>query len=268
MQLAVLRHKPYGFEPADDVTIIKSDNKRFTMRDIGAIEKRLGSVEYYTSLTLLENDARNVKAFDADGFDRLKNGFMVDDFTDHGTSDTDNIDYKCSLDFTEGILRPSHYTTNVALEWSSALSTNVNKPVANILTLPWVEQMIINQPYASRMENVNPFNVFTFIGRIDLTPASDDWTDTRRAPVRVTSIEGNFQATRRRLRVNQQGFAPVQWRGWRTAWTGTRRSGTRTWREQTFARGVPRRVLRGETITTTRRQVRSCLLYTSDAADE
>ncbi len=257
MMLAKIRYAPYVYDVNEDILISLHQQRRYTMEDIGNMDRRLQSVEYYTSLTLLENDARNVKAFDADGFDRLKNGFMVDDFTDHGTSDTDNIDYKCSLDFTEGILRPSHYTTNVALEWSSALSTNVNKPIANILTLPWVEQMIINQPYASRMENVNPFNVFTFIGRIDLTPASDDWTDTRRAPVRVTSIEGNFQATRRRLRVNQQGFAPVQWRGWRTAWTGTRRSGTRTWRETTFARGVPRRVLRGETITTTRRQVRS-----------
>ena len=57
------------------------------------------------------------------------------------------------------------------------------------------------------MENVNPFNVFTFIGRIDLLPASDDWVDTRRVPARVTSIEGNFQATRRRFRTNNRGFA-------------------------------------------------------------
>ena len=129
---------------------------------------------------------------------------------------------------------------------------------SNILTLPFVEEdPIIVQPYASRMENVNPFNVFTFIGRIDLLPASDDWTDTRRVPARVTTIEGNFRATRERLGTNNRGFAPVQWRAWRTTWTGQRRTGTRTWRETSFARGVPRRVLQGQTITTTRRQVRS-----------
>ena len=221
------------------------------------MDRRLQDVEYYTSLSLLESDARNVKAYDDDGFDRLKNGFMVDDFTSHGTSATENIDYKCSLDFTEGNLRPQHYTTNVALQWNSSSSTNVQKAVANLITLPYTSDALIIQPYASRMENVNPFNVFTFIGRIDLTPASDDWTDTRRAPVRITNIEGNFEATRRRLGVNQQGFAPIQWRAWRTAWTGVRRSETRRWRETTFARGVPRRVLAGETITTTRRQVRS-----------
>ena len=33
-----------------------------------------------------------------------------------------------------------------------------------------------------------------------------------RLPVRVTNIEGDFQATRQRLRVDQNGFAPIQWR--------------------------------------------------------
>ena len=257
MLLAKITYEPYVYDVDEDIVISLHQQRRYTMEDIGNMDRRLQDVEYYTSLSLLESDARNVKAYDDDGFDRLKNGFMVDDFTSHGTSATQSIDFKCSLDFTEGELRPQHYTTNVALEWNETASSNIQKATANILTLPYTSDALIIQPYASRMENVNPFNVFTFIGRIDLTPASDDWTDTRRAPVRITNIEGNFEATRRRLGVNQQGFAPIQWRAWRTAWTGVRRSETRRWRETTFARGVPRRVLAGETITTTRRQVRS-----------
>ena len=141
----------------------------------------------------------------------------MDDFTDHSSSDVENQDFKCSMDFTEGILRPSHYTTNVALQYSTSLSANLvwwrsnpalgGKIGGNVLTLPYEEDPIIVQPYASRMENVNPFNVFTFIGRIDLLPASDDWTDTRRVPARVTTIEGNFRATRERLGTNNRGFA-------------------------------------------------------------
>ena len=133
------------------------------------------------------------------------------------------------MDFNNGILRPSHYTSNISLEFNGSASSNITdhntrslrsgKTGANVLTLPYEEEAIIIQPYASRMENVNPFNVFTFIGRIDLLPASDDWTDTRRAPTRVTSIEGNFVATRRRFRTNNAGFAPIQWNAWRTNWT-------------------------------------------------
>jgi len=267
MLLAKIQYEPYVYDVEEDILITLHQQRRYTMEDIGNMDRRLQSLEYYTSLSLLESDARNLKAFDSDGFDRLKNGFLVDDFTDHSTSDVDNQDYKCSLDFTEGVLRPSHYTTNVSLEYKPTLSSNLiwwktnpalgGKKGANILTLPYEEVAIIVQPYASRLENVNPFNVFTFIGRIDLLPASDDWTDTRRVPARVTTIEGNFRATRERLGTNNRGFAPVQWRSWRTNWTGTRRSQGRTWREQSFSRGVPRRVLAGTTTTTTRRQVRS-----------
>ena len=267
MLLAKIQYEPYVYDVEEDILITLNQQRRYTMEDIGNMDRRLQSLEYYTSLSLLESDARNTRAFDSDGFDRLKNGFMVDDFTDHSTSAVENIDFKCSMDFNNGILRPSHYTSNISLEFSGSASSNITdhntrqlrsgKTGANVLTLPYEEEAIIIQPYASRMENVNPFNVFTFIGRIDLLPASDDWTDTRRAPTRVTSIEGNFSATRRRFRTNNAGFAPIQWNAWRTNWTGTRRSETRRWRETTFARGVPRRVLAGETITTTRRQVRS-----------
>ena len=256
MLLATLLHAPYGFDPDDDLIVIKSENKRYSMRDIGKLETRLNQVEYYTSLNMLESDTFNTEITDASGKSRLKNGFIVDDFTDHSKSQVSNPDYNASLDFEEGACHPSHYTTNVALVINETLSTNYRK-TGPLITLPYSEEKLIEQPYASRVENVNPFNVFAYIGRIDLVPASDDWIDTRRLPVRVTNIEGDFQATRQRLRVDQNGFAPIQWRGWRTTWTGTSRS-SRTWRSgRRSAWGRGRAVLRRTTIRTTRRQVRT-----------
>ena len=134
MLLAKITYEPYVYDVDEDITISLHQQRRYTMEDIGNMDRRLQDVEYYTSLSLLESDARNVKAYDDDGFDRLKNGFMVDDFTSHGTSATQSIDFKCSLDFTEGELRPQHYTTNVALEWNETASSNIQKAVANILT--------------------------------------------------------------------------------------------------------------------------------------
>ena len=49
MLLATLTYAPYGFDPDEDVQIERSDNKRFTMRDIGGLEKRIDQIEYYTS---------------------------------------------------------------------------------------------------------------------------------------------------------------------------------------------------------------------------
>ena len=255
MHLATLRHAPYGFDPAEDVIITRSDNRRYTMRDIGGIEARLNQVEYYTSLNMLETDTFNVEITDASGRNRLKNGFIVDDFTDHSKSDVDAEDYNAALDYSTGQCRPSHYTTNVSLEINTALSSNYQQ-TGPVITLPYVEEALITQPYASRVENVNPFNVFTYIGRIDLTPASDDWVDTNRLPVNVQNIEGNFRATRRRLRADSNGFGPVQWRSWRTNWTGESRTSrtVNTGRRSDWGRG--RATDRITTITTTRRQTR------------
>ncbi len=221
MLLASLSHKPYGFDAEADIVITRSDNKRYTMRDIGGIERRLDQVEYYTSLNMLESDTFNTKIIDSDGKDRLKNGFIVDDFSDHSKSQTSHEDFSAALDFAGGTCHPSHYTTNIPLQLNTTISTNYRK-TGPCITLPYTELTIIDQPYASRVENINPFNVFTYIGRIDLTPASDDWIETQRLPAQVQRIEGDFQAVSSELRVDQNGFAPIQWNAWRDQWTTSR----------------------------------------------
>ena len=220
MLLAQIEYRPYVYDVERDILINQEIIRRYTMKDIGDIETRLSHVEYYTSLTMLESQAENTKSYDDNGFDRLKNGYIVDDFTDHTIGDVLNVDYKCSMDFSQGHLRPSHYTTNVPLQLNLAESTNVIKTGGNMVMLPYVDTPIVTQPYASRVENVNPFNVFTFIGRVDLTPASDDWIDIERKPARVENVEGDFSAVARDLQIDQNGFAPIQWGGWRTNWTG------------------------------------------------
>ena len=220
MLLAQIEYRPYTYDVERDILISPEIIRRYTMKDIGDLETRLEHVEYYTSLSLLESQAENTKTYDDNGFDRLKNGYVVDDFTDHNVGDVFSVDYKCSLDFKNGFLRPSHYTTNVPLELNLSASSNIVKTTGNMALLPWEDLAIITQPYASRVENVNPFNVFTFIGRIDLTPASDDWVDIKRLPARVENVEGDFSSVSRDLQVDQNGFAPIQWGSWKTNWTG------------------------------------------------
>jgi len=220
MLLATIEYKPFMFDPERDCLITQEIIRRYTMKDIGDLETRLTHVEYYTSLSLLESQTDNTKVYDENGFDRLKNGYVVDDFTDHTLGAVFHPDYKCSLDFKEGQLRPQHYTTNVALVTNLSASSNVVLTRGNIAMLPYTEVELIKQPYASRTENINPFNVFTFIGRVDLTPASDDWLDTERMPARVENVEGDFSAVARDMQVDQNGFAPIQWGSWQTTWTG------------------------------------------------
>ena len=81
----------------EEVDIKRIDNRRFTMRDIGKLEKRIENVEYYTQLSLLEQSAQSLQIQDAEGFDRFKNGFVVDNFTGHSIGNVGDVDYKCSM---------------------------------------------------------------------------------------------------------------------------------------------------------------------------
>ena len=82
MRLYDLYVPPYTFD-ATDVKIKYIENKRYTMRDIGKIDRRVENVEYYTSLNALELKTHNIQVLDpVTGNNRFKTGFATDGFTD------------------------------------------------------------------------------------------------------------------------------------------------------------------------------------------
>jgi len=219
MLLATIFMRPYVFDIDKDVDITQTNYKRYTFRDIQQLETRIKTLEYYTQLSLLETETATLQIRDTNGLDRFKNGFIVDNFASLGTSDTFHPDYRVSIDFEEGHLRPSHYTTNVPLIFSSN-STNIQQ-TGDIITLPYTDVVLVDQPFASALENVNPFNVFTFVGDIKLYPESDDWVDTKSlAALQGPTVEGNYQTTLRDMRADQNGITPIQWGSWQTTWSG------------------------------------------------
>jgi len=114
MHLFTVFLNPYTLDEKD-VSVQRQDNKRYTMRDIGRLEKRIETVEYYTQLSLLEANAQSLQIQDAEGFDRFKNGFIVDNFTGHGIGDAGNLDYKVSMDMAKGELRPMFNEKSIQL---------------------------------------------------------------------------------------------------------------------------------------------------------
>ena len=221
MLLATLTYVPYVFNVDNDVTIEETNYKRYTFRDIQVLEDRIKTLEFYTQLSLLESDTANMEIRDTNGLNRFKNGFIVDNFASLATADTLHPDYRVSTDFERGQMRPAHYTTQVPLQYSTA-STNVTQNDDDIITLPYASVLLVDQPYASAVENVNPFNVFTFSGDVELFPESDNWVDTTSLnPVQGPVVEGNFMTTVREYNADQNGFSPIHWNSWKTTWTGT-----------------------------------------------
>ena len=172
------------------------------MRDIGELEDRIETLEITTSLSLLELDTKTFQVRDVDNLDRFKSGFFVDDFKDNARQDlssrgstlTDVGEFTSPIDFysisPEVALEPSipvdsaDFSANLEL-----LDSNVQKTGDNI-TLKYTEKDWITQPLASRVENVNPFNMIEFTGVITLNPESDTW-------VRSVFVDGGTRRVRR-----------------------------------------------------------------------
>ena len=183
MLLYTLSLEPYTFSTSiNSVQTSKIDNRRYTMRDIGALEKRIDNIEYYTSLSLLEQQVESLEITDDVGLNRFKNGFIVDSFSGHGIGDTASLDYLCSIDVDNSELRPFFSIDNVNLIEKNGTDGERNgdnyKLYGDVITLPIIEHVkLVEQKYASRLETVNPFAVVTFLGDVTIFPSSDDWFD-------------------------------------------------------------------------------------------
>ena len=261
MLLATVSYAPYVFDVDEDVTIEETNFKRYTFRDIQVLEDRIKTLEFYTQLSLLESDTANMEIRDASGLSRFKNGFIVDNFASLSTADTLHPDYRVSTDFERGQMRPAHYTTQVPLQYSTS-STNVQQ-TDEIITLPYASTVLIDQPYASAVENVNPFNVFTYTGDVELFPESDNWVDTKSLnPIQGPVVEGNFLTTVREYNADQNGFSPIHWNSWKTTWTGTDiNKQVGSWRDPGGkGRRQERRTI-NTTTTTTTKQSRTGVRY-------
>lgn len=177
---------PYGSNPSKSTILLPIDNKRFTMRDIGKLEKRISNLEYYTSLSIAENQTTNLSISDSLGNDMFKNGFLVDSFIDHGIGDLANDDYRCFINSASNQLYPPINQISTALSEINTTDTQrlSNNYVINdgLITLPYTEVVYSSNTFASRVENVNPFAIATFNGNLSVYPSSDTWFETLTLP--------------------------------------------------------------------------------------
>ena len=229
MEIGTIELPAYLYN-TDDAFLTLVDNRRYTMRDIGRIEDRVENLETVTSLSLLELDTRTLQVRDADGLDRFKSGFFVDDFADDQRSDPnsevdiENNEMKSPIDFFS--IKPEVATglPTLGIDFESnfeLLDPNVQK-TGDLITLKYDNKPWIKQPLASRVENVNPFNMVEFKGRVTVSPSQDTWTRTividggkvnrrRRRGGRSTQRRFARRMRRRGIRFTRQRFRFFSW---------------------------------------------------------
>ena len=172
---------PAFTDTAERIRIKKLDNRRYTMKDIGKLDERLRNVEYFTSLSLLEQKTDRIQVLDpVTGSNRFKNGFTADNFKGTTLLDIYDPEWKASIDSENGIVHPFIRTHGLNAEYVSG-----GQQGQSTATLPYVIQEVMNQPFKTNFINVNPFGVFTWTGSVLLSPRSDFWRDTLYNPAIV-----------------------------------------------------------------------------------
>ena len=227
MLIATMFIPPYTFKPYH-IDITREKHQRYTMKDIGKLEDRLDNVEYYTALTLLERNAESFEVTDANGLNRFKSGFVVDNFKGHRIGDTAHRDYKNSMDFEAGELRPQHRSK--AIDLIEVASTTAERTAdgyqktGDMLTLPYTEETLTSQLFASRQVSAQTGQTVNWIGDIEISPTSDTWYETEISPVLVVNRDGDYDAVVARERNN----LGTVWNAWQTTWSGVVDSRTET----------------------------------------
>lgn len=220
MELATIYY-PAFLENAKDALISLESNRRYTMRDIGKIETRVKTLEKVTSLSLLESSTQNLQIRDADGLNRFKTGFFVDDFKDslYINTSLSNVE----VDAAEQHLRPTRFENTLPnipeTVWTNDLDNLSSRRIirskdGNIrfsgdpfspfsLTLDYTNDSWIEQPIATQVENINPFHVIEYRGQVTLSPNNDRWVRTyRKLPDKIIQKSNTTYNTVDRTRVN------------------------------------------------------------------
>ena len=199
-----------------DMVVKFIENKGYTMKDIGKIDKRVDLLEETVALSLLELDTNALEVIDASGNNRTKSGFLVDNFKDLFHANVNSVEYKASIDPKTMTLHPPFTEYNVGLIYDAATSSSrtvsgVDTPDTVLkgdnIYIKHTEVAYITQSVVSRTENVNPYMISIYSGSMTLSPQSDEWKVDQIAAAKV--IDGGT-----RLNLNQALlFDQSEW-GW------------------------------------------------------
>jgi hypothetical protein len=212
---------------AEDIEVIESDNKRFTMADIRQIEKRVTNLENLTNITAVEAslDGLDLKV-DRNTKLGFKTSLLVDPLIGHSVGDVSDPEHVCSIDLERGELRPSFTTQFLAFEGRQSLTTqgitmSTDGVIHSASDTNFPDGVTLaSQLLASKSVAVNPSNMPLFVGTYKVRPFLDPFFDTSNRPFIRSNKEGENDGW---YTTNSNGFGS-QWNYWESIWSGVAES--------------------------------------------
>ena len=161
--------------------------RRYTMSDIAQIDDRIDRLEYYVSLSSLEQSVENLNVLDENGLTRFKNGYIAEPFENLTFANMEDPLFSSAVLFDKKILTPRVTTFPMSLKYKESTSSTIfpTTAVADTGTLSRNSHVqIIKQPYGTSFRNcVSNFYQYNGVGQ--LSPEHDFGVDTVVNPVPV-----------------------------------------------------------------------------------
>ena len=171
-----------------DVATSFIENKRYTMRDIGKLENRIVELEKFTNFTTAEQRVVDTPVKNSSGVELYKNGFVVDGFNNFTFSAIDDPEYRCVIDRASYEVIPQYSMFSTNFEFSEGESLNYKK-FGDILTLNFIEETFVTQPFASEALKINDHIVPDYVGKVIMVPNIDNWADLANDPKIVADVK-------------------------------------------------------------------------------
>jgi hypothetical protein len=167
-----------------DIIVTKVENKRYTMKDIGALESRFRNLEYYVALNVVEKKATDTTIlYEDNSTQKEKYGIVADNFTGFQIADSQAVDFTCSIEKNK--MSPYVTLTQIPLE-VNVIGSGIQKN-DKTASLTFTEEVIVEQTAATGNVSVQPYLYGVFDGQLKLTPAGDSWFSTNIAPLPITA---------------------------------------------------------------------------------
>ena len=160
---------------ATELQIQQLNVRGYTMKDIGALAQRIDNLEYYATMSSLENDVFNKQEKNSAGVDRFKNGFFIEPMSSHQFGQTDNNEYSVTIDEDRQAMVPGQDAEYITDYEHSVLTGSVSR-FGPRLMFNHTEEMLVEQPRATKVRPAAPLAI-KFSGTVTLFPHFDAGVD-------------------------------------------------------------------------------------------
>lgn len=147
--------------------------RRYTMADIGAIDKRLETVENKLIFNDIEKSivSKVIPSGVTPTLNRFKNAYFVEPFDDFSRSATTNREYACSIDLQNSVMKPLTQQLNFECMFDTSDLATGTSVIGQTLMLPYTQQTFIDQSIKSDVVGVDGHAV-QFVGTAAVSPSS------------------------------------------------------------------------------------------------